>query len=373
MKNQVCLWFVSFGLSLVFAPRVGAEDAIRVGWIGSMTGPISKYGAYQAAQLALEDINASGGIGGKPLEVIFEDGKGNGKAAVDAANKLIQIDRVRYILGGHCTPESLPIAPIAERNHVLMLAALTSNPYLTNAGDYVFRVSPVSTKAADVLVPYMLRKLEQKKLGVLYEETDYARPTAERVAELFEKGGGKVVRKESYLPGETDFRSLLGRFRLAGVDSIFIGTQAPETAAQILTQVHDLHLDVALFGNESTGNVHSSVPVSADVIEGLTFSEPSFDEQSEKTKKFIERYKARYHVDGLPFGLWTAEVYDAMRLLAESIEKCGDDVEKVKACLYAVREYEGVSGKITIDANGDGVRVYSLKTTHAGVTQPVVE
>lgn len=116
-----------------------------------MTGPLSKYGALQSAQLAEEDINAAIGINGHPLQLIDEDGKGDLKTALTAAMKLVDSDGVKFILGGHCTPESLAIAPFLEREKVIMLAAITSTPKLTSAGDYIFRVTPVSLRAPELI------------------------------------------------------------------------------------------------------------------------------------------------------------------------------------------------------------------------------
>ena len=109
--------YLSCSLSLAQSKAV---EPVTIGWIGSMTGPQQKWAAYEAAQIALEEINRQGGINGRPLRIIWEDGKGSGTAAAAAAQKLINVDHVKYILGGHCTPESLAIAPIAERAGVVM-------------------------------------------------------------------------------------------------------------------------------------------------------------------------------------------------------------------------------------------------------------
>lgn len=338
---------------------------IRIGWIGAMTGPIAKYGSFQSAQLAQEDINSAGGIEGRPIEIIFEDGKGDGRSAAAAAQKLIGIDRVRYIVGGHCSPESLAIAPIAERNKVLMLAAITSNPKLTTAGDHIFRLTAVSTRHAELLVPYAMGELGLKRFAIVYEETDYARPPAERFAELVREKGGNLVDLQSYNPGETDFRSILARLRTKSPQALYVGVQSPDSAVLLLRQLKELEVNVTLLGNEITGNTASDA-AAAPLFEGMIFAEPAFDLEQADTREFVARYKARFKVDSLPFGFWTAEAYDAVRLLSATIERCGEAVENVRHCLYQVKNYPGVSAPVTIDRNGDGVRIYVLKKVIAG-------
>jgi branched-chain amino acid transport system substrate-binding protein len=124
----------------------------------------------------MDEINKAGGIDGKRLQIIFEDGKCTSKDALSAANKLIQVDKVKVILGGHCTPESVAIAPVAEKNKIVMLAGITSTPLLSSAGEYVFRTTSVSTVQSTILAEIAVNKLGGKKFAVIYEQSDFARP-----------------------------------------------------------------------------------------------------------------------------------------------------------------------------------------------------
>lgn len=347
------------------------EAPIRIGWIGAMTGPVAKYGAYQAALLAQDDINAAGGINGHPLELVFEDGKCDPKTAVNAAMKLLNVDKVHFIVGGHCTPESLPISSLVERNKALMLAAITSSPKLSTAGDNVFRVTAVSTKGVDLQVPYAAEQMKLKRFAVVSEETDYARPLAEHFQEIFPKTGGEIVASESYSPGESDFRAILTKIKSKSPDGVYLGVQAPDRAILILQQMKDLGMHAAIFGNEITGNAFQSASDKKDLFEGVIFPEPQIDWNAAATHDFVERFKKRFNVESLPFGFWSAEAYDAVRLLAKMLGECGNDVEKVKHCLYQVKNYPGISGSIGIDTNGDGIRTYLLKTVRKGEISPL--
>ncbi len=342
------------------------DSEIKVGWISDLTGPVAKYGAYEAGTLAMEEINAKGGINGKPLKIIFEDGKCSGKDAVSAMNKLVSIDKVKVVLGGHCSPESVAIAPIAEKNKVLMLASITGSPVLTNAGDYVFRTTPVVTMQSILISNLAYQKLGLKKFAVIYELTDYARPLAETFKDNFTKLGGLVPVYEGYNPGTTDFRTILEKARSNGVDGLIILPQSPDAGYQLMKQIKELRIKAKLFGNDVAGNqkVVNSEPA---LYEGLVLALPNFDVvNNPKSKAFSDAYNARFNTTVLPYGIYTAESYDAVYIIADGIAKYGYDVEKLKQYLYSINGYDGASGKITIDANGDGVRDYFLKTIKGG-------
>ena len=118
------------------------KETIRIGAIGPFTGDAAVYGQSEknAIELAVQEINLDGGINGKKLEVIYEDGKCNGMDAATAAQKLINVDKVDIILGGVCSGETLAIAPLAEANEVLVFSSFSSSPDVTNAGDFIFLV-----------------------------------------------------------------------------------------------------------------------------------------------------------------------------------------------------------------------------------------
>ena len=232
-----------------------STESIKIGFIGPMTGPSAKYGSYEAVRLAVEDINNRGGINSHPIELIAEDGACNSATAVEAMNKLINVDQVKIVLGGHCTPESMAIAPIAQANKVLMLASITTSPALTGKGDYVVRTSPVSVVQADLVSDLAYNTLNLRKMAVVYEQTDYARPIAEKMKSDFEKLNGKIVVFEAYTPGITDFRTVLTKIKSEGADSIYLSAQSPDAVTSFMKQAKELGLDkLKLFGNDVAGN-----------------------------------------------------------------------------------------------------------------------
>ena len=171
---------------------------------------------------------------------------------------------------------------------------------------------------------------------------------------------------EFFDPGTTDFRPLLMRVRGVHPDAIFLGAQAQDTGLILIKQVREAGLTQPLFGNEGVGQAVAVHPEAAALCEGFVFGEVSWDTNAPATKRFIERFRERFGGDALPYGIWTAESYDGVRLLADAIGKCGDDVDAVSRCLLELRDYQGVSGKLGIDKNHDGIREYVLKTIRGG-------
>lgn len=341
------------------------QETFKIGWIGALSGPIAKYGAGQAAVLALEDVNAAGGVLGKPLELIYEDVQGKGSSAVSAFQKLTTLDRVKFIVGGHSSPETLPIAPLTRNKDVLLVAAITSSPRFTGASPHSVRLTAVSLIAGRLMAEHAFKQGKLRNILVLAEETDYVLPVAEEFMHVFEKQGGRAVSLERFAYNETDFRSILTKLKKPGIDGFYLGVQSVDTAALFMRQANELGLPHPAYGNETVGNTPQGNPSLAELFAGMIYAEPSFDTSAPKTARFIERFNERYHLTALPYGIWTAEAYDAVVFLAQAINQCGADVEKVRACMTQIKDYVGASGKVSIGADGDGIREYKLKRVTA--------
>lgn len=350
-----------FPCPLVAEPNT-ENSAVKLGWIGGMTGPTAKWGTYNAAVLAVEEVNESGGINGRPLELVYEDAQCNGAKAVSAFHKLTGAEGLRFIVGGHCSPESLAFADLAERKKVLSIAAITSSPKLSDKGDYIFRVTPISTRLADLLVPYARQQINLKKIAIVYEMTDYVQPVAERFNSLFQKDGGRVTFEQSFLPGETDFKTILLKAASSGAGGLYLGVQAPDTALLLMRQVRELNLDMKIFGNEQFAGAYLFASDNErKLLYDVVLAEPECDFSIPETNKFAEKYKKRYGVRDLPFGCYTGESYDAVLLFAQALRKCGEKVPCVKKYLSTLRGHRGASGSISFDENGDVEKKYVIK------------
>ena len=336
------------------------EDEIAIGFVGALTGPVAQYGSYEAVSLAVQEINALGGIDGKRVNLIAEDGACNPTSAASTARKLIFVDNVQFILGGHCSPESLAVAPLAEENKVLMLASITTSPYLSDKEDYVFRTSPSSVVQAELIARYAFSAKDVNSFSILYEQTDYAQPIAEKLQSEVISLDGRVDVFEGFAPGTKDFRSIISKAIDSGSDAIFISPQSPDAAFNLLKQITEMGFEGEVFGNDVSGNKAAFLK-DPSLQDGLVIASPRFDQTSVGYSQFRELYSETYNVGDIPYGFWTAESYDAVYVLKEAIELAGEDPTLVKEYLYDLEGYDGVSGSIEFDQNGDGQRDYSLK------------
>jgi branched-chain amino acid transport system substrate-binding protein len=366
MLNKKWMWTLLVVVVVIVVIGVSSSKKentsdIKIGWISDLTGPNSKYGSIQAARIAIDEINQAGGINGRKVSLIEENGKCESVATLGAVRKLIDVDKVKFILGGHCSTETLAAAPVAEKSKIILLASISTSPAISDAGDYIFRTSPVSTQQADLVTEYAINH-GIKKFGIVYEEAAYTKPIAEALKKDFEAKGGTVSAYEGYQTELTDLRSVLLKVKGSGADAIFIAANSPDKAGLLLKQIKELKLNIPVFGNEQAGSKATMDISGKEAAEGVIFGEPSFNVEDKLTKAFIDAYDKANGTDGIPYGIWTAESYDAVNILADAIKSAGDNVEGVKSYLYNVRNYIGASGSITINEKGDGVRQYSLKT-----------
>lgn len=362
--NYIIIIFISLLLipAITLSQSIKSQNPIKVGWIGAMSGATAKWGAYQAALLGLEDVNTGGGINGQPLQILFEDTGCNGKTAVTAFKKLTGIDKVKFILGGHCSPDSLAFAPLAEQMKIISIAAISSTPKLSDQGDYIFRVTPVSTKLADLIAPYAYQKLGIRKITVIHEQTDYVVPVVEKLESNFKELGGLIVSTNAFNPGETDFRSLLIKAS-QNSDAIYLGVQAPDTALILMKQIKELGIKQLIFGNEQFAGALLSTQAKEEqnLLQGVILAEPLCDLKAPEVSQFSEKYRKRYKVDSLPFGCYTGEPYDSIQLLAKALKHCGENVLCIKDELYKIHDYPGASGSISFNSKGDVEKKYVLK------------
>lgn len=355
----VFLIFV-FRLDAVFAEA----QALRIGLISPLTGPLAPLASSEGTILAIEEANSKGGIGGRRIDLIVEDGKCEGAAAAAAVHKLIDVHGVKFILGGQCSVETLAIAPIVQRAKVVTIASTSSSPDISQAGSFVFRTSPNSLKQGELLAQFAARQGYSRVLS-LTEESPYAAPITAEFTRVFSASGGRVIRNVTFNKETSDFRSLLSSGRALKPSAIIIVAQSVPLAAQVVRQMKDLRIDVPVLSGETIGNVPTAWPQYSDLFEGITFSQPGFDLAGPRALAMIERYKQRFGGSGLKYP-YQAEAYDAATILLRTIERCGDDAEKVQSCLSKMKDFPGASGNITFDENGDAVWPYVMKRISSG-------
>ena len=339
----------------------GDNEAIKIGVIAPLTGDAASFGSdiSNSVNEKAEELNAAGGIDGRPVEIILEDGRCTGAAAASAAQKLISIDKVAAIVGGVCSGESLAIAPIAEAAKIVQLSPTSSSPDVTNAGDFVFRNYPSDALKTKAMSAYF-KENGFTKVAVISENTDFAvgfRDSLEK-----DLGEGVYVFDEIVEPGTKDFRTLMTRLKKVEFDVFVANGQTPPTVAAMIQQMREQGISGLAISHDVADTI-DLVNLAGEAAEGLqVINVPSMSSESEFGSRFIAKYGNPQ--SGL---IYAALAYDALGVLAQAIAGVGTDGTAVRDYLYGLDEYQGAAAAFSFDKNGDVVGIpYALKEVQNG-------
>jgi branched-chain amino acid transport system substrate-binding protein len=327
-------------------------DTIKVGEFASMTGSEATFGqsSHKGTALAIEELNATGGVLGKKLELIMEDDQSQAGQPATVVRKLISRDGVVAILGEVASSRSLEAAPICQQNQIPMISPSSTNPKVTQVGDYIFRVCFLdSFQGGKVLTEFANNTLKAKSVAVLKDvKSDYSLGLAKFFEDGFTANGGKIVVEQNYNGGDKDFNAQLTAIKAENPDAVFVPGYYTEVGL-IALQARQLGLNVPLFGGDGW---ESSVLVSigGSALEGDYFSTHlAPDEDTPRVKNFVEKFRAKY---GETPDSMAALGYDSAMVLADAIKRAGTtDGPKVRDALAATKDFQGVTGKTTIDVN----------------------
>ncbi|MBI3027755.1 ABC transporter substrate-binding protein [Candidatus Woesearchaeota archaeon] len=346
---------------------VQLQGSYKIGVMLPLTGDGAAYGLpeQRGVKIAIDEINAKGGINGRRLEGIYEDSKCNPKDGNAAAQKLVNIDKVKVIIGGACSGETLGASPITEANKVILISPSATNPDITKAGDFVFRTAPSDAYAGVVASDYAFKELQIKKAAVISESTDYAQGLRKVFKENFAKLGGEIAADETYNPEDTDFRTQVTKVKASNPDVVYIIPQSPAKGVLLAKQLKEAGVSQQLLTAEVIIGQRSIIKENSQELEGLIGIEPKFDDKRAKSAALLSKYKQTAKEEA-QFPFFTAAAYDAAYLVADAIIKYGYDSEKIRDYLYSVKDYDGAAGKITIDENGDPIMEYSVRQARGG-------
>ena len=355
-------WVVSFGLlpllALVAMACTGGQagdDTFKMGVMESLTGPGETYGtvAQQAKQMAVDEINAAGGINGKMLELVIEDSKCNAQDAITAYNKLTDVDGVKIILGTSCSGAMLGAAPLAEEEGVILFSGLATNPDIANAGDYIFRTA-MSDAQLGIDTGNVMWADGIRNLVTISESTDYAEGVRRTSVEQFEKRGGQVVAEERYASDVTDFRSQLTKLISANPDGLHIAAQAEFSGGTVVKQARELgytgpiYSDIVVVGT-------TALEIAGDAATGVKAIIADLDPANAKGQQVLANFKSRYDYITLPWFLGSA--YDDVYIAAECLKMTDDDqdADGFRDCMYDVTWSGAIGDNYTFDPNGEVV------------------
>lgn len=338
---------------------------IEVGATAFLTGKFANIGKsiQYGIELAVAGINEKGGIQGKKLKLILEDEGDNPQKAVSTIQKLISVDRVPIIIGPISSTSVMAVAPIANKNKVVVLSPGAASPNITYAGDFIFRNRAAGTLEASEIARFAFNKLRLRKVIVFEINEDYGSGFRKVFKKVFEEMNGGVILIETYNQGDTDFRTQLSKFKQYKFDGIYV-IGVPNEVGNILKQAKEMGIKTTFIMNNMENP--ELIRVAGNAAECIYFPIPFFDANSprENVRNFVKKYTEKY---GEGPDLFAANGYDAIYIAKYAIEKGGYTGEGIKNALYSVKNFSVVGGgEISFDENGDVIQKLVIKTVKNG-------
>jgi branched-chain amino acid transport system substrate-binding protein len=356
---------------LPLAPMLAAApEPIRVGQYASLTGKEASFGqaSHQGVVLAVEELNVQGGVLGRPVELLVEDIQSKSGESATVVKKLIARDRVVAVLGGNASTNSLEAAPICQAAHVPMIAISSTNPKVTAMGTYIFRACFIDPFQGAVLAKFARTTLHARRVALLTSvSAPYSVGLSRVFRERFTAAGGEIIAEQRYAEGDKDFRAQLTAIRALQPDAI-AATGYYTEAALICQQARGLGLSQPIFGGDGW-EAPQLIELGGRAVEGTYYSTHySAESPAPEVRAFIKKFRARY--DGATPDAVAALGYDAMMLLADAITRAGSTAgSRVRDALAATKDFPGVTGRTTIDADRNTSKPAIILTVQDGRAQ----
>ena len=333
------------------AAAPGNPEEVLVGEFGSFTGGEATFGlsTHKGVVMATEEQNKAGGIKGKQVRVIHLDNQGKPEEAASAVTRLITKDKVVAVLGEVASGRTLAAAPIAQSNKIPLISPSSTNPKVTEVGDYVFRVCFIDPFQGTVMATFATENLKAKRVAILRDvKSDYSEGLANYFAKKLKELGGEIVADESYSAGEIDFKAQLTAVRGKKPDAIFVPGYYTEVGL-IARQARQLGITAPLLGGDGWDS-SKLYEIGKESINGSYFSNHYTTETTDpRVQDFIKRFREKFNET--PDGL-AALGYDSAKILFAAMEKSPDlSAKALRDAIAATKDFPGVTGNITIDVN----------------------
>lgn len=355
--------------ALVLGSCARKAETIKLGEYASMTGKEATYGqaSHKGTLLAVEEVNAAGGVLGKQLELITEDNQSKAGESVTIVKKFISRDKVVAVLGEVASSRSLEAAPVCQNAKIPMITPSSTSPKVTEAGDYIFRVCFIDPFQGTVMAKFAKDTLKIRKVALLTSVSNaYSVGLAKYFKERFAADGGTIALEQKYSEGEKDFRAQLTAIKAAGVEGVFVPGYYAE-AALICKQAQDLGLKLPLFGADGWESTEL-VEIGGKAVEGTFFATHySPENQEASVVAFNDRFRKRW---GDVSDTLTGLGYDSVMMLVDAFKRAGTtDGAKVRDALATTRNFRGVTGAITLDAQRNPTKSAVVLTVKDGKFQ----
>jgi len=335
--------------SLLFITTASAQD-VNIGLVAPLTGPAASYGKdiLNGVSLAVEEINASGGVGGRKIILLQGDDRGSPKDAANIAQNYVSDQKVLAMIGGATSTATFGAVPVAQKGKLPFMITLASHPDLTKEGDYIFRNSVTQEVEGPALAKLVNVCLGAKTVGIVHLNNDWALAMTREFKKGLAAQAVKVLIEESYDVGENiDYASKLMKVKATNPDVIWFGSQYNDLAL-VLKQAQRIDLGktplVGSAGNHSTG----MTDVAGTAANGLYLHSMFYAESDDpKLQAFVKKFQDKYKQAP---NLFSAQAYDGIYILAREIQEGKFTRDGLQKALSTMKPYQGVGGAITFDA-----------------------
>ncbi len=325
------------------------KETIKIGAVIPLTGEVATYGESLKKGFEMAVMEDSGNY-----EIIYEDSKADKVTGISAINKLISIDKVKFVLGDATSGVTLAIAPVSEKNKVILFDAIATSDAIIKSGDYVFRNAPSNYKQAIKAASFITEVLKIKDIAIIYNQTDYGVNLSNKFKSELNAHNIPIIFETGYQDGTVDFKSILSKLKSTNAKAVFAPGNYEETA-NMLKQARQMGITIPFVG---TDGAYSSklYEIAGKATNNFYLTMMGVDEDNEMYKKFVSSYKAKYNSEP---DVFTTYGYEAAKILFQAISKNGNDADKVKQYLYK-NSFSSFTGQLKFDNDGEVNRDYVI-------------
>lgn len=334
-----------------------AGDTIKIGFLGALTGDVAMFGkpTLEGMKMAAEDLNAAGGVLGKKIEIVEADNRGDKQEGASVTQKLISRDNVVAIVGDPTTGITKVAAPIAQKAQVLLISAGATGPGVVENGDFIFRNTLLDSVAIPACIDYFANELKYKKVAIITSDNnDYSVGFSQTFRDAAKGKGIEIVADEKVKDGDKDFSGQVTNIKAKKPDVIFFSGYYTE-GALIMKEARKQGVKANMFGGDGLFSPEF-IKLGGSAVEGSMSALGFAPEQaSPETAKFIAAFSKKFA--GQVPGLFDAQGYDGVMMIADAIKRANNADPKVfKTAMASTKNFQGVSGTITIRANREPIK-----------------
>jgi branched-chain amino acid transport system substrate-binding protein len=362
---------VAVAVSLAAAPFAIAQETVRIGVVQPMTGPVAYDGNIyvNTVKMLADDMNAKGGVLGKKIELVIEDGACNPAQSVNAAEKLVVRDKVVGLLGAFCSTSTAAVMEVAKKHKVPLITGISTAAQLTEQGNaYFFRAVATTPMLGNAFGPVLPKALKAKRFAFLTLNDDWGRSMQASYPKAIESGGGQIVANEFFQQSDLQFLSQITKVKAANPDAIVLAANTQQAVA-LSKQIRELGVTVPLVG-EGAWSSDSYIKLAGPAAEGVYgLVEYVYTVKSPVNEAFVKEFQAKLKDNPSKFA---GAAHNAIHIMVDAIRRAGAaDPEKIREAMEKT-DYNGLVGNIKFDAKHQayGQTVY-LSLVKNGVPQVV--